>query len=208
MILRWLDSVFKAESRLGRFYRTSVKQTFRQDALAAFARITALVCRNSDRFSGGHLASLQREVFGNAIDPDDARRVLSLLEDAKGGDTQACVSPVDTFARLMTVFVDNGRKDNVWRILRHFGYDADLRTSSSYGDAKISLKSDGSEVLEFSDQAWHFLTTAWADCIEVRQCCSERSAARAGPRRIHRDLCAFPPAERQESGHTAAPAAS
>ena len=57
--------------------------------------------------------------------------------------------------------------DNIWRVLRFYGYNSRLILDDAYLHPKLDFKSDGSEVLELSPEGWSFVDELWTLYIKV-----------------------------------------
>jgi hypothetical protein len=71
----------------------------------------------------------------------------------------------------MRIFIEKGRAETVWRILRYYGYSTNLELQQDFLEPAIPLevRNDGSELIEFSDAGWDFLDGLWRTFSRVRR---------------------------------------
>lgn len=147
-------------------------QTFTPIARAALTRIARLLVRSSSSLTPLHIARLQHRVFASTLsDEAEASAVLAISTTANAGADTASAAPEEAFVCLMRAFVQRGRAENVWRILRFYGYGTDLQLEMDYlepfpaaaNGAALELRNDGSQVLEFSEAGWEFLQNLWEE---------------------------------------------
>ena len=79
-------------------------------------------------------------------------------------------SPESDLLNLLQAFVERGRTENVWKILRYYGYDTALELEKDFLEPKMQLeiRNNGSELVEFSDKGWEFLEMLWREFADVR----------------------------------------
>lgn len=119
------------------------------------------------------LAELQYHVFGAQLNEEEIQGLtrLATSEDAPVGtgrpdDVRKGIDESE-WLRLMRIFIERGRVENVWRILRYYGYNGDLVLDPKYLNPKLELRGDGSEVVELSEEGWSFVDEVFDAYSEV-----------------------------------------
>lgn len=116
------------------------------------------------------IQELQYRVFHQHITAAEIDTLIS--EFAKhqtappNGDVQTSSSSAlsaQDFLAFINAFLARGRAEPVWRILRFYGYNTQLRLQSSYLRPKLALSSDGMESVEMSPAGLEFISQLWGD---------------------------------------------
>jgi Ras family protein T1 len=110
-------------------------QALAPDAVAALRRIFAACDTDGDgALSSSEVNAFQEACFGAplaAVELEDLRRVVSEQLPAGAGVTpDGAGLTLAGFLYLHALFIEHGRADTVWTVLRRFGYDGRLRLSS------------------------------------------------------------------------------
>lgn len=126
----------------------------------ALNRIFQLLSRGSAVIDAEGLAEVQKRVFGTSLTIED---VHDLVEQTRPQSASTFNSiekqtlDLPAWLSLMNRFMECDRGENVWKILRFYGYDDNVELSESYLYPKLPGKTDGTDVLEYSDEGWAFI---------------------------------------------------
>ena len=147
-------------------------QALAPDAVAALRRIFAVCDTDADgALSSSELNAFQEACFGaalSALEVEDVRRVVSDRMPCGSGVTPSGDGlTLPGFLYLHALFIEHGRADTVWAVLRCFGYDTSLRLSTdALGGAgfcdKLQSARPPDAAVELSDRAAAFLDAAFA----------------------------------------------
>lgn len=143
-------------------------QILRPSAEEAFNRIFALLARQDKHLRPADIQELQYRVFHQHITASE----LDLLISQITGPTQAkpaadesepiSLSRQDFHAFICAMLARN-RAEPVWRILRYYGYNTNLKLDRLYLQPKLAISSDGSECIELSIDGLDFVSQLWED---------------------------------------------
>jgi Ras family protein T1 len=150
----------------------AASQALTADAVAALRRIFCACDADTDgALSSSELNAFQEACFGAPLSPlelEDVRRVVSERLPAGTGVTQDGTGlTLAGFLYLHAMFIEHGRADTVWAVLRCFGYDSGLRLSAAaLGSAAasggpLSARPPDASV-ELSERATAFVDAAFA----------------------------------------------
>ena len=119
-------------------------QALAPDAVAALRRIFMVCDGDADgALSSSELNAFQEQCFGAPLTPaemEDVRRVVAeRLPNGAGVTADGTALTLTGFLYLHALFIEHGRADTVWAVLKNFGYNAELRLSfSALGGAVAS----------------------------------------------------------------------
>ena len=83
-------------------------------------------------------------------------------KDSLDGGASIALSQHD-FHAFICAFLQRGRAEPIWRILRYYGYNTSLKLDNAYLHPKIALASDGSDCVELSSAGIEFVSQLWRD---------------------------------------------
>lgn len=109
-------------------------QALAPDAVAALRRIFTVCDGDADgALSSSELNAFQEQCFGAPLTPaemEDVRRVVAeRLPNGAGVTADGTALTLTGFLYLHALFIEHGRADTVWAVLKNFGYNAELRLS-------------------------------------------------------------------------------
>lgn len=133
-------------------------QSLTDNATAALRRVFSLCDKDKDgALNDIELNEFQVKCFSIHLAPDELDGVKKVVKDNRPdtGLTADGFLSVEGFLYLHMLFVQKGRLETTWMVLRKFGYEDDLRLALSESD-KLSKSDDQS--VELSTQAVSFLT--------------------------------------------------
>ena len=115
---------------------------------------------------------MQEKIFGRSS------RNASLAEIAASLPTGSSRAPrafahfdEQALSYLLEQFIVRGHITNLWRILRFYGYDRDLKLRHDYLQPKLLVKLDGHELIELSKDGWVFVQELWLNQSLVSHPC-------------------------------------
>lgn len=140
-------------------------QAWQPKAERATTRIARLIARAHSSLTSSHFTNLQQQLFEGAFASSD--ELLKVTDLVPTGTS----TPEASLLHLMRIFIDKGRVETVWRILRYYGYSTTLELEQDFLESAIPLeiRNDGSELIEFSDAGWNFFQGLWHTFSRVRR---------------------------------------
>lgn len=132
--------------------------SLRPKAVAALRRIFKLCDKDGDgRLNDKELNDFQFKCFGVHLQPAELEGVKKVVKENRPNDglDENEALTVDGFVFLHTLFVQKGRLETTWIVLRRFGYDDDMRLRVEVKD--LPKVGEGQSV-ELSDKGKAFLT--------------------------------------------------
>jgi mitochondrial Rho GTPase 1 len=133
-------------------------QSLTDGASAALRRVFAICDRDKDgALNDKELNDFQFQCFNIHLAPDELEGVKKVVMESRptNGLTQEGYLSVDGFLFLHMLFVQKGRLETTWIVLRKFGYTDDLHLKLSSKD-KFPIADDQS--VEFTPAAIAFIT--------------------------------------------------
>ena len=140
--------------------------------MEAFRRVYILNARNASSLSRHDLQCLQSRVFGSQLSRGDLSALDAnshILKTPTEGSapTNECFT-YEQFVHMLGDFLHRGRPENIWHILRYYGYNGGLVLDEGYLYPKMRGKPDDSETWDMSTEGWSFVDKLWSDFVEVR----------------------------------------
>ena len=124
----------------------------------ALTRIFKLIDFDNDGILNDHeIKQFQLKCFGINIQPYALNEVKSVIKKKASDGLVNQNLTLKGFLILNTLFVEKGRHETIWRILKHFGYDRLLNISKDYvpkiqrydANCSIELTQKGFEYLKY-----------------------------------------------------------
>jgi Ras family protein T1 len=159
-------------------------QALAPDAVAALRCIFAVCDTDGDgALSSCEVNAFQEACFGAplaAVELEDLRRVVSeQLPSGAGVAPDGAGLTLAGFLYLHALFIEHGRADTVWTVLRRFGYDGRLRLSSAAlggvvvcGGLLSVWQPDAA--VELSERAAAFVDAVFARATTATRCTLQR----------------------------------
>ncbi|KIY71675.1 mitochondrial Rho GTPase [Cylindrobasidium torrendii FP15055 ss-10] len=125
--------------------------------IKALRRIFKLCDMNKDGImDAAELNEFQRKCFDAPLQMQELEGIRGMVaEHAEGGVRDGGLTE-DGFLYLHTIFIQRGRLETTWTVLRQFGYAEDLRLTEAYLSPKFDVPADCS--VELSPLGYQFLT--------------------------------------------------
>ena len=142
------------------------KHALKPDAALALRRIFRICDRDKDGvLNDTELNEFQQECFGVPLKDDELQGVKQVVGEKgpTGGISDSGGLTLEGFVFLHTLFVQKGRLETTWIVLRKFGYDDDLRLHLGK-EGKIVLRPDQS--CELSEDGIVFLGSLFDEIDE------------------------------------------
>eukprot|EP00871_Galdieria_phlegrea_P001187 jgi/Galph1/2069/GphlegSOOS_G753.1 len=133
------------------------EHTLKPKAVAALKRIFRLCDKDKDGvLNDEELNQFQYNCFGVELKPKEREGVKNVVRDntTDGLDSNGYVT-LSGFLYLHKLFIQKGRLETTWAVLRKFGYDDDLLLKPEY--VNLDLKKTEDQCVELSDQGMSFL---------------------------------------------------
>ncbi|EME26374.1 Mitochondrial Rho GTPase 1 [Galdieria sulphuraria] len=133
------------------------EHTLKPKAVSALKRIFRLCDKDKDGvLNDEELNQFQYECFGVELKPKEREGVKNVVRDntTDGLDANSCVT-LNGFLYLHKLFIQKGRLETTWAVLRKFGYDDDLLLRPDY--VKLDMKKADDQCVELSERASCFL---------------------------------------------------
>ncbi|GJQ13379.1 hypothetical protein GpartN1_g5170.t1 [Galdieria partita] len=133
------------------------EHTLKPKAVAALKRIFRLCDKDKDGvLNDEELNQFQYECFGVELKPKEREGVKNVVRDntTDGLDANGYVT-LSGFLYLHKLFIQKGRLETTWAVLRKFGYDDDLLLRPDY--VKLDIKKADDQCVELSEHATCFL---------------------------------------------------
>lgn len=112
---------------------------------------------NDDVLSDYELNQFQRRCFNTPLQPQALEDVKAIVRKNVDDGVRNDGLTLKGFLFLHTLFIQRGRHETTWTVLRKFGYDDSLQLSKEYLCPRIHVP-PGSTT-ELSHQGYHFLST-------------------------------------------------
>ncbi|KAF8964349.1 EF hand associated-domain-containing protein [Flammula alnicola] len=125
--------------------------------IAALKRIFKLCDTNKDGIlDAAELNEFQRKCFDAPLQLQELEGIKAMVQEhAEGGVRDGGLTEAG-FLYLHTIFIQRGRLETTWTVLRKFGYAEDLRLTESFLLPKFDVPSDCS--VELSPLGYQFFT--------------------------------------------------
>ncbi|KAG6814245.1 ERMES complex Ca(2+)-binding regulatory GTPase gem1 [Tricholoma furcatifolium] len=125
--------------------------------VAALKRIFNLCDANKDGIlDGSELNEFQRKCFDAPLQAQELEGIKEMVQEhAEGGVRDGGLTEAG-FLYLHTIFIQRGRLETTWTVLRRFGYAEDLRLTESFLSPKFDVPIDCS--VELSPLGYQFFT--------------------------------------------------
>uniref|UniRef100_A0A3Q0T001 Mitochondrial Rho GTPase n=1 Tax=Amphilophus citrinellus TaxID=61819 RepID=A0A3Q0T001_AMPCI len=122
----------------------------------ALSRIFYISDRDNDRIlSDAELNSFQKSCFGNPLAPQALEDVKTVVWKNTSDGVQDNGLTLNGFLFLNTLFIQRGRHETTWTILRKFGYDDNLELTDDY--LYPELRVPVGCTTEFNHQGYQFI---------------------------------------------------
>ncbi|KAJ8364149.1 hypothetical protein SKAU_G00129800 [Synaphobranchus kaupii] len=122
----------------------------------ALSRIFAISDQDNDRIlSDNELNCFQKLCFGNPLAPQALEDVKTVVWKNTSDGVQDNGLTLNGFLFLNTLFIQRGRHETTWTILRKFGYDDSLELTDDYLHPQLHVPAGCST--ELSQQGFEFL---------------------------------------------------
>ncbi|KAH9480307.1 ERMES complex Ca(2+)-binding regulatory GTPase gem1 [Psilocybe cubensis] len=130
--------------------------------IAALKRIFKLCDTNKDGIlDAAELNEFQRKCFDAPLQQQELEGIRAMVSEHASGGVRAGGLTESGFLYLHTIFIQRGRLETTWTVLRKFGYGEDLRLSEGFLLPKFDVPADCS--VELSPLGYKFFT----DIFEV-----------------------------------------
>ncbi|EIW59578.1 mitochondrial Rho GTPase [Trametes versicolor FP-101664 SS1] len=135
----------------------SREHVLKKECVAALRRIFKLCDMNKDGLlDAAELNEFQRKCFDAPLQAQELEGIKEMVrQHAEGGVRDNGLTEAG-FLYLHTIFIQRGRLETTWTVLRKFGYGEDLRLTESFLYPKFEVPYDCS--VELSPLGYQFLT--------------------------------------------------
>ncbi|KAI0352639.1 mitochondrial Rho GTPase [Trametes cingulata] len=135
----------------------SREHVLKKECVAALRRIFKLCDTNKDGvLDAAELNEFQRKCFDAPLQAQELEGIKEMVrQHAEGGVRDNGLTEAG-FLYLHTIFIQRGRLETTWTVLRKFGYGEDLRLTESFLYPKFDVPHDCS--VELSPLGYQFLT--------------------------------------------------
>ncbi|KAL7280069.1 hypothetical protein ACG7TL_006484 [Trametes sanguinea] len=135
----------------------SREHVLKKECVAALRRIFKLCDTNKDGvLDAAELNEFQRKCFDTPLQAQELEGIKEMVrQHAEGGVRDNGLTEAG-FLYLHTIFIQRGRLETTWTVLRKFGYGEDLRLTESFLYPKFDVPHDCS--VELSPLGYQFLT--------------------------------------------------
>ncbi|KAI8986202.1 mitochondrial Rho GTPase [Trametes punicea] len=135
----------------------SREHVLKKECVAALKRIFKLCDTNKDGvLDAAELNEFQRKCFDTPLQAQELEGIKEMVrQHAEGGVRDNGLTEAG-FLYLHTIFIQRGRLETTWTVLRKFGYGEDLRLTESFLYPKFDVPHDCS--VELSPLGYQFLT--------------------------------------------------
>ncbi|KAG2430028.1 hypothetical protein HYH02_013856 [Chlamydomonas schloesseri] len=132
-------------------------RVMRQAAVRALKRVFIVFDQDKDgTLSDAEINAFQATCFGISLSSEELRGIKAVVrQQVPGGYTDTGLT-LEGFLFLQGLFIERGRLETVWQVLRRFGYNDQLRLSDELLD-RVNVHLPPDQVLELSDTAVGFL---------------------------------------------------
>ncbi|KAF9013534.1 EF hand associated-domain-containing protein [Cyathus striatus] len=125
--------------------------------VAALTRIFNLCDANKDRIlDAAELNEFQRKCFDAPLQSQELEGIKAMVQEHADGGVRDGGLTEAGFLYLHTIFIQRGRLETTWTVLRKFGYAEDLRLTESFLSPKFDVPPDCS--VELSPLGYRFFT--------------------------------------------------
>ncbi|KAI1793289.1 mitochondrial Rho 1 [Ganoderma leucocontextum] len=129
----------------------------KKDCVAALRRIFKLCDTNKDAIlDASELNEFQRKCFDAPLQAQELEGIKEMVRQHSEGGVRDNGLTEEGFLYLHTIFIQRGRLETTWTVLREFGYGEDLRLTESFLYPKFEVPHDCS--VELSPLGYQFLT--------------------------------------------------
>ncbi|EPT05115.1 hypothetical protein FOMPIDRAFT_1027338 [Fomitopsis schrenkii] len=129
----------------------------KKECVAALRRIFKLCDTNKDSIlDAAELNEFQRKCFDAPLQAQELEGIKAMVQEHADGGVRDGGLTEAGFLYLHTIFIQRGRLETTWTVLRKFGYAEDLRLTESFLYPKFDVPSDCS--VELSPKGYQFLT--------------------------------------------------
>ncbi|GIL52371.1 hypothetical protein Vafri_8260 [Volvox africanus] len=132
-------------------------RVIRQAAIRALKRVFIIFDADKDgTLSDAEVNAFQSMCFGISLSAEELRGIKQVVrQQVPNGYTDTGLT-LEGFLFLQGLFIERGRLETVWQVLRRFGYNDQLRLSDELLD-RVSVQLPPDQVLELSDIGVSFL---------------------------------------------------
>ncbi|KXZ41088.1 hypothetical protein GPECTOR_823g54 [Gonium pectorale] len=132
-------------------------RVMRQAAVRALKRVFIIFDQDKDgTLSDAEINAFQSTCFGISLSDEELRGIKQVVrQQVPGGYTDTGLT-LEGFLFLQGLFIERGRLETVWQVLRRFGYNDQLRLSDELLD-RVNVHLPPDQVLELSEDALGFL---------------------------------------------------
>ncbi|KAI0731923.1 mitochondrial Rho 1 [Fomitopsis betulina] len=129
----------------------------KKECVAALRRIFKLCDTNKDNIlDAAELNEFQRKCFDAPLQAQELEGIKAMVQEHADGGVRDGGLTEAGFLYLHTIFIQRGRLETTWTVLRKFGYAEDLRLTESFLYPKFDVPYDCS--VELSPKGYQFLT--------------------------------------------------
>ncbi|EDQ90620.1 uncharacterized protein MONBRDRAFT_15914 [Monosiga brevicollis MX1] len=126
-------------------------------AKKAIARIFFICDTDRDGLlSEAELNSFQATVFGQPLSQAELASIINIVQSSLPQGVEDDALTLEGFEAVLKLFVERGRLETTWQVLRRFGYQNDLTLLPAYIRPELEVCEDA--IAEPSEQAINFLT--------------------------------------------------
>ncbi|KAI0056103.1 mitochondrial Rho 1 [Artomyces pyxidatus] len=135
----------------------SREQVLKPACIDALKRIFKLCDMNKDGIlDAAELNEFQRQCFDAPLQAQELEGIKDMVREFAANGVRDDGLTEAGFLYLHTIFIQRGRLETTWTVLRKFGYAEDLRLTESFLVPKFDVPPDCS--VELSPQGYHFFT--------------------------------------------------
>ncbi|KAH9936174.1 mitochondrial Rho 1 [Fomitopsis serialis] len=128
-----------------------------EECIAALRRIFKLCDANKDGIlDASELNEFQRKCFDAPLQAQELEGIKAMVQEHAEGGVHGGGLTEAGFLYLHTIFIQRGRLETTWTVLRKFGYAEDLRLTESFLYPKFDVPYECS--VELSPKGYQFLT--------------------------------------------------
>ncbi|CAL1712907.1 unnamed protein product [Somion occarium] len=129
----------------------------KRECIAALRRIFKLCDINKDGLlDANELNEFQRKCFDTPLQAQELEGIKAMVQEHSANGVRDGGLTEEGFLFLHTIFIQRGRLETTWTVLRRFGYGEDLRLTEEYLYPKFDVPHDCS--VELSPLGYQFLT--------------------------------------------------
>ncbi|KAH9924267.1 mitochondrial Rho 1 [Epithele typhae] len=132
----------------------------KKDCVSALRRIFKLCDANKDSIlDAAELNEFQRKCFDAPLQAQELEGIQDMVRQHSEGGVRDNGLTEEGFLYLHTIFIQRGRLETTWTVLRQFGYGEDLRLTEDFLYPKFDVPHDCS--VELSPKGYRFLTNVF-----------------------------------------------